>query len=135
MVMIRLLGPVDFVDGAGNVRAPASALRRSMLALLALRPGEVASANWLLEHAWNGRPPDSGLRALRFHISQLRKELGDPALIDTTPGGYRLAVSADQVDALIVECAATRVRLESDPVRAEHILSEALAQWRGSPFT
>ena len=54
-----------------------SALRRTLLALLAMHAGEVLSADWLLEHAWGGEPPESGLRALRFHISRLRRELGE----------------------------------------------------------
>src|SRR3954453_2355911 len=103
MVVGRLLGPVDGIDGAGTVPPPASAIRRTLLALLALRPGEVVSGDWLLEHAWNADPPESGLRALRFHISRLRQELGVDGLIETTPGGYRLAITANQVDASSVD--------------------------------
>jgi DNA-binding SARP family transcriptional activator len=87
MVVVRLPGPVDVVDGAGNVWPPASPIRRTLLALLALRPGEVVSGDWLLDHAWNAEPPESGLRAARFHISQLRQELGVDDLIETRQGG------------------------------------------------
>ena len=98
MVLVRLLGPVDVVDSAGTVHAPDSALRRTLLSLLAMRPGEVVATDWLLEHAWGGEPPDSGTQALRFHISRLRKELGVGAPIETRPGGYRLAVTEADVD-------------------------------------
>jgi DNA-binding SARP family transcriptional activator len=72
MVLVRLLGPVDLIDGAGTVRSPSSELRRTLLALLALRAGEVVSSDRLMEDLWDGEPPESGLRALRFHVSRLR---------------------------------------------------------------
>ena len=133
MVVVRLPGPVDVVDGAGNVWPPASPIRRTLLALLALRPGEVVSGDWLLDHAWNAEPRESGLRAARFHISQLRQELGVDDLIETRQGGYRLAVAADQVDALAVEKMASAACQLADPQVAAARLGDVLAQWRGTP--
>ena len=135
MVVVRLLGPVDVVDSSGARRALGSTLRRSLLALLALRAGEVLTADWLLEHTWAGAPPESGLRALRFHISRLRKELGDDDMIETRPGGYRLAISADQVDALVVEERVRAAKVQTDRRLAADMYAEALAMWRGVPFT
>jgi DNA-binding winged helix-turn-helix (wHTH) protein len=60
MVLVRLLGPIEVVDDSGVVRPIGSALRRTLLALLAMRAGEVLSADWLLEHGWGGEPPESG---------------------------------------------------------------------------
>ena len=134
MVLVRLLGPVEMVDRCGVVRRPDSALRRTLLALLALRAGEVLSTDWLLEHAWAGEPPVSGLGALRFHVSRLRRELGEEGLIDTRPGGYRLVVSAEGVDALAVAAAAQAARFEADPAGAADMYAEMLARWRGAPF-
>ena len=134
MVVVRLLGPVDVIDGSDAVHAPDSALRRTLLALLAMRAGEVLATDWLLEHAWGGAPPESGSAALRFHISRLRRELGDDSLIETCPGGYRLAVTADQVDALAVEERSQAARSERDSARAADTYAEVLAMWRGAPF-
>jgi len=134
MVVVRLLGPVDVVDTSGAVHAPDSALRRTLLALLAMRAGEVLTTDWLLEHAWGGEPPDSGLPALRFHISRLRKELGDTAVINTRAGGYQLAVGADQVDALAIEELVLAARLVKDAALAADMYAEVLAMWRGAPF-
>ena len=134
MVLVRLLGPVDVVDSAGTVHAPDSALRRTLLSLMAMRPGEVVAADWLLEHAWGGKPPDSGSQALKFHISRLRKELGDSAAIETRPGGYRLAVTDAQVDVFMVEALARSARLANDASRAVEMFTEVLAMWRGAPF-
>ncbi|MEV4173799.1 response regulator transcription factor [Nonomuraea sp. NPDC049709] len=53
-------------------------------------PGEVLSAEHLLEHVWdaNANPFTSSVRVI---LSRLRKKLGDPALIDTIANvGYRL---------------------------------------------
>ena len=134
MLVVRLLGPVEVVDGDGVPRVIGSALRRTLLALMALRAGEVVTADWLLERAWDREPPESGLRALRFHISRLRNELGTEEMIETRPGGYRLAVPADQVDALAVERMAEAARHEGDPNLAAEMCGEALAMWRGAPF-
>jgi DNA-binding response OmpR family regulator len=53
-------------------------------------PGEVLSAEALLEHVWdaNVNPFTSSVRVM---LSRLRRKLGDPALIVTvTNAGYRL---------------------------------------------
>ena len=41
--MVRLLGPVEVIDGSDALRSIDSAPRRTLLALLALRYGEVLS--------------------------------------------------------------------------------------------
>ena len=89
MTTVRLLGPIDVVDEDGQAHAPGSPLRRTILALLAVEAGRVVDAERLLDMAWDGEPPDSGLRALRFHISKLRGEIPD-GLIETVGSGYRL---------------------------------------------
>ena len=134
MVLVRLLGPVDVVDGSGT-HHPGSALRRTLLSLMAIHAGKVVTSDWLMEHAWDGEPPESRLEALRFHISRLRKELGEGDLVETHPGGYRLAVSADQVDALAAEVRARAAKREPDPVLAAEVYSDVLALWRGVPFS
>ena len=118
----------------GAARSPGSTLRRTLLALLAIHAGQVVTSDWLLEHVWDGEPPESRLRALRFHISRLRKELGDCAVVETHPGGYRLAVSAEQVDALAAEIRAKTVKREPDPSLAAEAYADVLALWRGAPF-
>ena len=133
-LLIRLLGPVDVVGDDGSVRQSGSALRRSLLALLAMHPGRVLAPDWLMEHVWGEEQPDSGLRALRFHVSQLRKEIGAIVPIETRPGGYRLDVARDSVDALIFEDQARRARTETDDARAADMCAAALELWRGAPF-
>ena len=133
-MLIRLLGPVDVVDSAGNVHGSTSAIRRTLLALFALHPGRVLSAEWLLEHVWSGEVPESGRRALRFHISNLRRELGALDLVETCPGGYRLRVAPEEVDTCVVESLGGTTRDETGDGIASQLCLKALAMWRGEPF-
>ena len=134
MSVVRVLGPVDVVADDGSARGSGSALRRTLLALLATHCGEVLSPGWLMEHLWGDDQPDSGVRALRFHVSQLRKECGELAPIETRPGGYQLDLPASRIDAGLFEQLARQARLESDHARSVELCDEALALWRGEPF-
>jgi DNA-binding SARP family transcriptional activator/tetratricopeptide (TPR) repeat protein/Mrp family chromosome partitioning ATPase len=134
MSLVRLLGPVDVVGEDGTVYHSASALRRALLALLGLHAARVLSSDWLLEQVWGDEQPDSGLPALRFHISQLRKEVGEAVSIVTHPGGYQLDASRTSVDALIFDDQAHEARAEDDDVQASALCRSALALWRGAPF-
>lgn len=54
------------------------------------RPGEVLSQEHLLEHVWD-EMADPFTNVVRVTLSNLRKKVGEPALIETVPGrGYRL---------------------------------------------
>jgi DNA-binding response OmpR family regulator len=54
------------------------------------RPGEVLSAEDLLEHVWDANA-DPFTSSVRVILSRLRKKLGDPPVIETVTGaGYRL---------------------------------------------
>ncbi len=119
--LVRLLGPVDVVDDAGSVHAPGSPIRSTLLALLALESGRVVDADQLLDRTWGGRPPDSGLRALRFHISRLRAELDTPDVIVTAGHGYRAEVTTD-------------VDLVQEGLSGDADVTPLLGLWRGPPL-
>ncbi|REK17271.1 MAG: DNA-binding response regulator [Actinobacteria bacterium] len=54
------------------------------------RPGEVMSQEHLLEHVWD-EMADPLTNVVRVTLSNLRKKVGEPPLIETVPGrGYRL---------------------------------------------
>ena len=62
----------------------------SMLRYFMHRPGEVLSAEDLLEHVWDGNA-DPMTSSVRVILSRLRRKLGDPVMIVTLPNvGYRL---------------------------------------------
>jgi DNA-binding response OmpR family regulator len=64
----------------------------SLLRYLAHHPGEVLSAEDLLEHVWDANA-DPFTSSVRVILSRLRRKLGEPALITTiTNTGYRLEV-------------------------------------------
>ena len=130
MTMIRLLGPVEVLDDDGVVHAPKTPLRRTLLALLAMEAGNVVEPDLLLERIWDGRPPGSGLRALRFHLSHLRKEVPVDDLIVTVPGGYRLdaEVDIDHVESTLDHLMAM------DPQHRVELIRELLDRWRGEPL-
>lgn len=57
------------------------------------RPGEVLSQEHLLEHVWD-EMADPMTNVVRVTLSNLRKKLGEPPIIDTVAGrGYRLLES------------------------------------------
>lgn len=62
----------------------------SLLNYFMLKPGEVFSQEHLLEHVWD-EMADPLTNVVRVTLSNLRKKVGEPQLIETVPGrGYRL---------------------------------------------
>ena len=60
----------------------------AVLRYLAQRPGEVVSAEELLEHCWDANT-DSFTTSVRVILSRLRRKLGEPPPITTIKGvGY-----------------------------------------------
>jgi predicted ATPase/DNA-binding SARP family transcriptional activator len=134
MAFVRVLGPVDVVDDAGVVHRSGSGLQRALLALLALQRGVVHSPDRLMEDLWGDDQPESGVRALRFHVSKLRGAVGTVVSIETRPGGYVLDVGPEGVDEAQFVRLAERSRSEPDDERSVEVAREALRLWRGEPF-
>ncbi|MDH3190985.1 MAG: response regulator transcription factor [Acidimicrobiia bacterium] len=62
----------------------------SLLNYFMTRPGEVLSQEHLLEHVWD-EMADPMTNVVRVTLSNLRKKIGEPQLIETVAGrGYRL---------------------------------------------
>jgi len=62
----------------------------AVLRYLLQRPGEIVSAEELLEHVWDAHA-DPFTTSVRVILSRVRRKLGDPPLIETVTGaGYRL---------------------------------------------
>ena len=51
--------------------------QRTLLALLLLAPNRPVSVDRLIDAVWSGDPPAAAPNALQYHVSQLRKVLGD----------------------------------------------------------
>jgi DNA-binding SARP family transcriptional activator/DNA-binding beta-propeller fold protein YncE len=131
-MQVRILGPLEVSDD-GHVVALGAGRQRALLAVLALRRGEVVATDRLLDELWGGSAPPTAPKALQNLVSQLRRTLGATA-IETVPPGYRLALAEDDLDARRFERLAAEGRrvLDDDPRAAGHVLREALGLWRGA---
>jgi predicted ATPase/DNA-binding SARP family transcriptional activator len=128
-----MLGSVEVRDGDERLVEVSGARLRALLALLALRPGQVAGVGYLIDELWESHPPDGAANALQALVSRLRRALPD-GVVGSRPGGYQLAVDRDQVDVFRFEALAGQGRAllaAGDPASAAPTLREALALWRG----
>jgi DNA-binding SARP family transcriptional activator/pimeloyl-ACP methyl ester carboxylesterase len=129
-VRVRVLGPIEVASADGTVAVLGR--QGALLAILAARPGAVASADQLVEDLWGARLPDDPSNALQGVVSRLRSRFGGD-LIETQASGYRLGVPPDEVDALRFEALLNRAD-EALASVALRLVDEALALWRGQAF-
>ena len=128
----RILGPLEVVDGDRTL-VLGGAKQRALLAALLIAPNRVVSVDRLIDVLWPIGAPAGATNALQFHVSQLRKLLGDGELIVTQDPGYLIRVDPGQLDLLRFERLVTAAT-DADPVRASEVLTEALDLWRGAPL-
>ena len=131
----RILGPLEALDGRGPV-ALGTVKERLVLAVLLLHANEVVSRDRLIAELWGERPPATAKKAVNVYISQLRKALAhdgaDP--IETTAGGYRLSIAADQLDSTSLQQLLVRARESASNGEldaASELFRQALTMWRG----
>lgn len=138
----RVLGPLE-VTKDGQALVVASARQRALLALLVINANRVLSADRIIDELWGEEPPDSGAKAVVFHISKLRDALepdrgkGEPgSVLVTEPAGYMLVTDPESIDAVRFErlAAEGHALLANDPAVALATLQGALSLWRGDPF-
>jgi predicted ATPase/DNA-binding SARP family transcriptional activator len=131
-VQISLLGPLEVRADSGAPAEVGGARLRTLLILLAMDAGRVATTQRLIDGVWGDAPPVGAANALQALVSRLRRAV--PELpVESQPTGYRLAVPPEQVDATRFErlAGAGRAALPHDPATAAQLLREALALWRG----
>jgi class 3 adenylate cyclase len=119
LVEVKLLGPLEVAVDGHRVELRRKK-QRALLALLALRAGEVVSIDRLVDELWGETPPKAAVGSLQNLVSELRKLIG-PDLLATRAPGYVLELDRQLVDAHRFERA----------VREGKGLREALALWRG----
>jgi DNA-binding SARP family transcriptional activator/RecA/RadA recombinase len=132
----RVLGPLE-VAGASGAVTPGGRKLRALLAQLLLNANEPVSAERLAIALWGEDAPPSSVKTIHVHVSRLRKALGDPGVIATTPAGYVLHVGPGELDAqefdrLVAEGRA--LLADGHPDRAAARLREALRLCRGPPL-
>lgn len=87
------LDPARFEVFRDGMSLTLTAKEFSLLNYFMTRPGEVLTQEHLLEHVWD-EMADPLTNVVRVTLSNLRKKIGEPQLIQTVPGrGYRLIES------------------------------------------
>jgi len=135
-VQVSLLGPFQLDDApAGAVLGAAK--ERSLLATLALNPGGVVPVDSLIAALWGEDPPSAARKTLQTYVWNLRQSLGDDMILTKAPG-YALCIAPGDVDvvrfrALVRDGEAALST--GDPAKASAVLGEAVALWRGEPFS
>ena len=130
----RILGSFEAIGEAGSVTLRGGR-RRVLLACLATHAGQPVSIDRLIEAMWGNNGTDSAAATLQTYVSRIRKLLGpDGATLQTSPGGYLLAIEPDAVDAVRFERNVAAAATEPDLGRRLAVLDEALALWRGPPL-
>ncbi|MEV4532743.1 BTAD domain-containing putative transcriptional regulator [Asanoa sp. NPDC049518] len=131
-MQIGILGPLA-VTADGQPVEVGGARLRALLTRLALDPGRPVGTEALADAVWGDAQPTDLANALQSLVSRLRRTVpGIPVLLG--PGGYRLDLPADAVDAERFTTLARDGRDAlggGDPEKAVGLLRDALALWRG----
>ncbi|KOV55617.1 AfsR/SARP family transcriptional regulator, partial [Streptomyces sp. MMG1121] len=129
----RILGATQAADDQGTPVPVGGRRLRTLLTVLALRPARPATPETLIDEIWADDQPQDAPAALQALVGRLRRALGRHA-IASTPGGYRLEATEDDIDLYVFERLAhtgTQALAAGDPARAHRTLTEALALWHG----
>src|SRR5215204_2669939 len=94
----RILGSLE-VAAAGGPVALGGAKRRGLLAVLLLHANEPVGAERLALALWGEEAPAGAVKTIHVHVSRLRRALGEPEVLVTTPAGYELRVAPGELDA------------------------------------
>ena len=105
-----------------------------------INANRVLTPDRIIDELWGETPPESGAKAVVFHVGKLREILeperakGDPgSVLVTGSTGYMLKTNPATIDAVRFEelAAEGRSLLPHDPGAASGKLRDALAEWRG----
>ena len=136
MIEYRILGPLE-VRAHGRAIELGGARPRAVLAVLALHANRLVSAERVAVALWGEEVPPSAVKTVQVYVARLRKALGDPDALVTTPGGYCLRVEPGALDAERFERQVADGRDALAAGRPEEAVAElraALQLWRGPPM-
>jgi DNA-binding SARP family transcriptional activator len=105
-----------------------------VLAVLALRYGEVVSTGRLVDIVWGESAPPTVVNTLQAHVSYLRRVLGSKEVIRVRSPGYVLDLGAGDTDVQLAGRLLRQGTWSADPVHGARLLETALALWRGRPL-
>ena len=133
MLRVSVLGPVEAARDGQPLLLPGGKTSE-LLVRLALDAGVRVSSDRLIEDLWADEAVRTGRNTLQSKVSRLRRALQRPDLVVSDDGGYRLALDADDVDALAVPrrgLEAARLLQAGDLGQAIRVCRETLAMYRG----
>ncbi|MDQ4069944.1 MAG: winged helix-turn-helix domain-containing protein, partial [Actinomycetota bacterium] len=134
MIRYRLLGPLEVVDDDGHRVDVGGRQPRTLLAVLLVAEGRRVTLDALVDAIWGEDPPASATGTVQSYVSRLRRRFGADQQLTWDEAGYRLDVSADQVDARRFDALAEEGRALLAAGRFEEaraVLREAEELWRG----
>jgi class 3 adenylate cyclase len=128
----RVLGPLEVLAAGGEKLALGGAMQQSVLAALLIRAGKTVALQRIIDDLWD-EPPETATQTIRAYVSRLRRELPN-GVIESRPGGYRLALDGSNFDLETFERQAEeghRALAAGQCEEAARLLRSALALWRG----
>jgi predicted ATPase/DNA-binding SARP family transcriptional activator len=133
-VRVGLLGGLEVLDNDEREVVVAGPKLRTLLAVLALRPGRVVPAEQLIDALWGEDPPTEVRNGLQGLASKLRRALGSTDLVSMRGGGYALELPPNAIDVHRYEemvASARAAEVDGDLNGAAALLAEADCLWRG----
>ena len=130
----RVLGPVEASDNGADLTL-GGPKQRLVLAMLLAAHGDSVSTGALIDGLWGEAAPATARKTLQGYVHHLRSEIGDA--LTTDKAGYTLTVPSTQVDERKFGDALDDARpvVSVDPASASERLTDALALWRGDPYS
>ncbi len=132
-----ILGPVEVTTGGTPLRVGGPREKKALAALL-LNPGQVVSAERLVQVLWDAEAPATARSQVHNTVARLRSNLasaGDGVeLIVSSGPGYLIRLSEDRCDATVFAARMSTGRAlirDGKPAEAARVLQGALDLWRG----
>ncbi|MEU1804840.1 BTAD domain-containing putative transcriptional regulator [Streptomyces sp. NPDC019937] len=139
-MQFSVLGPLIATTATGSVTLGPHK-QQLLLAALLCRPDQVVSVDHLVDALWNEDPPKSAGKNIQVYVHHLRRTLAaadETARVVHQRPGYRLAIDPEKIDTVRFEHTvdlARRAATAGDPARVDRLTGDAMALWRGRPFT
>ncbi|TXK17751.1 NB-ARC domain-containing protein [Homoserinibacter sp. GY 40078] len=130
---IRILGGWE-VEHDGRAVEIVGDRQRALLFRLALDPHTHVPYRAIAEDLWPDDLPENPRASLQSLVSRLRSQLPTD-VVASTPGGYRLELPREAVDAVRFQDLVAAAVASSDAADSARLASQALELWRGSPWT
>jgi predicted ATPase/DNA-binding SARP family transcriptional activator len=134
VLLVGVLGPLEFYSPSGQIVALKSGRQRRLLAALALHANTPVDAELLTELIWGDDPPVDPAGSLHTNVARLRRNLPPGVEIVTAPHSYRLVTDPVAIDAVQFGAHVAAAARAGGDVERVGELEAALALWRGRPY-